>query len=170
MKRLLPPLLLASLLAACEQVNDPAGPTSDNQTDLRASQFTQNASFPLDTYVYVGCAAGGGGEYVHLTGRLHALYHVTLSNTGSFKLKVHFQPQGVSGIGLSTGAKYQGTGVTQSLDRIGQVGAAFTYVNNFRIIGQGRGNNYLVHEVLHLKVNANGTLSAAHGQYRVECK
>ncbi len=78
----------------------------------------------------------------------------------------------MSGTGLTTDDKYQGTGVTQQ-----NFGGSFvngqyssTYVNNFRIIGQGRGNNFLVHQTVHFTLNANGELTADVNNYRSECK
>jgi hypothetical protein len=43
-------------------------------------------------------------------------------------------------------------------------------VNNFRIIGQGPGNNYLVHEVFHVTINANGEVTAYVDNFSIECK
>ncbi|MFL6546069.1 MAG: hypothetical protein ACJ8LM_12940 [Candidatus Udaeobacter sp.] len=84
----------------------------------------------------------------------------------------HFQPQGISGTGETTGVKYQATGITQesfkSSLQNGQANA--TYVNNFRIIGQGPGNNYLVHETLHFTINANGTTTVFHDNFSIDCK
>jgi hypothetical protein len=45
-----------------------------------------------------------------------------------------------------------------------------TFVNNFRIIGQGPGNNFLLHETFHLTVNANGELTTIHDNFSVDCK
>jgi hypothetical protein len=105
-----------------------------------------------------------------LTGRLHVLFHVTISNSGNFSLKEHFQPQGVSGTGETTGTKYQATGVTQDMTYFGRVGVVFTFINNFRIIGQGPGNNFLVHQVFHITVNANGTLTSVVDRFKADCK
>jgi hypothetical protein len=163
-------LLGAILLGACNEATRPVAPTTEQPTGLRASQFTDNAVIPLDIFVFVPCAAGSLGEYVRLTGNLHALFHVTVSNSGKFTIKGHFQPQGVRGTGQSTGAKYQGTGVTQDLTHFGRVGQVFTFVNNFRIIGQGRGNNFLVHDVFHITINANGTLTAFVDGFKADCK
>ena len=44
------------------------------------------------------------------------------------------------------------------------------YVNNFRIIGQGTGNNFLVHEIVHLTINANGTATNYVDNFSIECK
>src|SRR5215467_3765370 len=45
-----------------------------------------------------------------------------------------------------------------------------TLVNNFRIIGQGTGNNFLVHETFHITVNADGTMTAFVDNFSVDCK
>lgn len=169
MKRFVLWFLGAVLLGACDKASDPLAPTIDPPA-FRSSQFTDNSVFPLDMYVYVSCADGGLGEFVHLTGNLHALFHVTVSNSGNFTIKGHFQPQGVSGTGEATGTKYQGTGVTQDMSHFGRVGEVFTYINNFRIIGQGPGNNFLVHQVFHITINANGTLTSVVDGFKADCK
>lgn len=129
-----------------------------------------NESIPFDGFtVFVECADGGNGEEVVFTGDLHVLLAVTLDANGGFHAKEHFQPQGLTGIGQSTGDKYQATGVTQDTFN-GKVGSTFTYVNNFRIIGQGPGNNYLVHETFHVTVNANGTTTVVHDNLTIDCK
>jgi hypothetical protein len=112
---------------------------------------TANLSVPINLLVFVPCADGGTGEFVQLSGDLHILFHTTISDSGQVEIKSHFQPQGVSGMGLTTGDKYQGTGVTQQTTTFDSVdGFPFetTFVNNFRIIGQGPGNNFLVHSEL----------------------
>jgi hypothetical protein len=84
----------------------------------------------------------------------------------------HFQPQGISGTGETTGAKYTATGVTQqSFKSSLQNGQAnFTFVNNFRMIGQGPGNNFLVHETLHIPMAADGTVTVVHDNFTIDCK
>ena len=125
----------------------------------------------LSLTVFIPCAAGGAGEVVDLTGPLHTLISFTINgnNVSGF---FHFQPQGISGTGETTGEKYQATGVTQESFKTSlQDGQAnSTFVNNFRIIGQGPGNNFLVHETLHFAINANGTVTAFHDNFSVECK
>jgi len=80
----------------------------------------------------------------------------------------HFQPQGISGIGQTTGDKYQGTGVTQD-EFNATVGVEETFINNFRIIGQGSGNNLLVHETFHITINANGSVTAFLDNFSIDC-
>lgn len=131
---------------------------------------TQNTKDPLDISVFVDCANGGAGETVHLTGTLHTLFTYTI-NDNNVSGKFQDQPQQVSGTGDVTGATYQGTGVTQEKFQGSLQNGQYseTYVNNFRIIGQGSGNNYLVHETMHLTINANGDLTVDHTIDSAEC-
>ncbi len=132
---------------------------------------TTNISVPFDTVVFVPCANGGAGEDVHLTGDLHIVITSTADGAGGFHDSFHAQPQGISGTGSVTGAKYQATGVTRGDFNVKPpYPFETTFVNNFRIIGQGPGNNFLVHENFHVTVNANGTLTASVDNFSVECK
>lgn len=130
-----------------------------------------NDKSDISLTVFIPCAAGGAGETVDLSGSLHTLISSTF-NGNNVSGYFHMQPQGISGTGETTGTKYQATGVTQeSFKSSLQNGQAnFTYVNNFRIIGQGPGNNYLVHETMHLTINANGTITVFHDNFSVDCK
>src|SRR5437588_5849118 len=117
-----------------------------------------NDTTDINLTVFVPCAAGGAGEIVDLSGPLHTLITFTI-NGNNVSGKAHFQPQGIVGSGETTGDKYQATGVTKasSFKASFQNGQAQqTFVNNFRIIGQGPGNNSLVHEVARSTCNANG--------------
>ncbi|PYL78671.1 MAG: hypothetical protein DMF27_03465 [Verrucomicrobia bacterium] len=126
----------------------------------------------INLTVFVPCAAGGAGELVDLSGPLHTLITFTI-NGNNVSGTAHFQPQGLSGTGETTGDKYQATGVTKASSFKGSFqNGQFTqtYVNNFRIIGSGSGNNFLVHEVLHVTFNANGTVTVFHDNFSIDCK
>jgi hypothetical protein len=121
--------------------------------------------------VFVPCAAGGAGEVVDLAGPLHTLVSFTI-NGHNVSGYMHFQPQEIVGVGETTGVKYQATGITQESFKgpfqNGQI--LFTFVNNFRIIGQGPGNNYLVHENEHFIINADGTVTVFHDNFSIVCQ
>ena len=121
--------------------------------------------------VFVPCAADGLGEIVDLAGSIHTLISFTI-NGNNVSGKFHTQPQGVAGTGETTGTHYSGTGVTQeSFKNSLQNGQAnLTFVNNFRIIGQGPGNNFLLHETLHFTINADGTMTVFHDNFSADCK
>ncbi|MGH7565768.1 MAG: hypothetical protein ACREK2_02965 [Gemmatimonadota bacterium] len=163
---------LTVTLVACSESSYSDGPLGPRGLNPAAAVVTTTSiRFPVDILVFVPCADGGAGEFVELSGNLHDLFHLMI-NGNRFVLKVHTQPQGIRGVGLSTGDKYQGTGVTQETLSGSLVNGQFsdTFVNNFRIIGQGPGNNFLVHENLHITVNANGEVTASVGNASVSCK
>ena len=174
MKRVLSLSLAAALLTGCDRApTEVATEVASDDTGtptLAAAVITDNQKFPISLTAFIPCANGGAGEDVTLTGNLHVLFHLTISNRGNVTLKSHFQPQGITGTGSVTGAKYQGTGVTQDVSTGHAVGSTFTFINNFRMIGQGRGNNFLVHENFHVTVNANGTITTVVDNFRTECK
>ena len=133
------------------------------------SEVTTNQNVPIDSYIDNPCL----GEAVHLTGELHIVFSMTINNN-SAHVRSHFQPAGVSGEGQTTGAKYQGTGITRQDQNIPVEGDPFpmslTFVNNFRIVGQGSASNYLVHQNVHITVNADGAVTAEVDNNSVECK
>ena len=125
--------------------------------------------FNLEEFVY--CANNGAGETVELSGPLHIL---VISNSNGRRISglTHFQPQGVQGRGQATGNLYNATGVTQEHFSGSLVNGQYTatFVNNYRLIGQGPGNNFLVHQTIHLTFNANGGVTAIVDHTTVECK
>lgn len=158
---------LTILAAAC----DSPLVTEDYQAHFSATTSTESIKEPFSMTQFVPCAAGGAGESVLLQGTLHVLLHLTEDSQGGFHAKAHFQPQGVHGYGLTTGDKYQATGVTQDQSSSTTNGAStFTFVNNFRIIGQGSGNNFLVHNNVHITLNANGELTAELDNFSADCR
>ena len=130
-----------------------------------------NTNVPVSLDVFVPCGTDTGGQLVHLEGPLHILLTLTVKDRTHASGKAHYQPQGISGV-TATGTKYQATGVTQEEFEVNFLNgqATHTYVNNFRIIGQGPGNNFLVHENVHLTFNANGILTAVVDNFSIDCK
>ena len=162
-------LMVGFLSLACGQELTAPEAAKTARPSLSATPQTQNSVFPIDLAIFIPCANGGAGEDVVLSGNLHDLFHVTEDGHGGVHVKAHDSPQGISGIGQATGAKYQGTGVTQSEFNL-KVGQQDTEINNFRIIGQGPGNNFLVHDNFHLTVNANGVVTSFHDHFTADCK
>lgn len=129
-----------------------------------------NVAVPFSEVISIPCANGGAGEDVAVEGFLHVLITETVDRNGVVHTTSQFQPMGISGTGLTTGDSYQATGITR--DQISGTEPPFevTFVNNFRIIGQGTGNNLLIHEVFHVTVNANGELTVFVDHLSAECK
>jgi hypothetical protein len=136
-----------------------------------ATTTNSNVQVPITLVVFVPCANGGVGELIQVEGDLHVLFETTISSSGNLHSKFHFQPMGISGQGLTTGDKYQATGVTQGeFNSEGPFPVTETSVNNFRMIGQGPGNNFLVHENTHITLNANGQVTVVADNFTIDCK
>jgi hypothetical protein len=145
------------------------GTVHTTSTHAAATIVTTSIDSPIS--LVVPCALQAAGEEVALSGSLHDLFHVTFDGAGHFHFDMHENPQGVSGVGLTSGVKYQGAGGTR-FDANGTAGSRFviTVVNNLRIIGQGPGNNFMVHDNLHVTVNPDGTVTSSHDNVSTTCQ
>jgi hypothetical protein len=143
--------------------------TFPDRSYAAASTSTVNQTIPVDFTIFVPCAAGGAGELVQLTGTVHQVFVMTSDGSGGLHVEAIINPQGLSGIGLTTGDTYRGNGTTTShftlTSAINQ-----TYVNKLVMIGPGPGNNFLVRETFHFTLNANGEFSVFFDKFSVECK
>lgn len=126
----------------------------------------------VDFAVWIPCALDGAGEIVYLNGYLHIVTHTTIDSAGNVHVSAHFQPQKMKGYGETSGDKYNGNGVTRWNYKFGGVNFPLTIYNevhNFKIIGQGPGNNYRIHINLHMTINANGETTASVDNTKVDC-
>ena len=126
----------------------------------------------INLVAFIPCADGGAGEVVNLSGPLHVVITFTI-NGNNISGVAHFQPQGITGTGETTGDKYQSTGVTKNIGfktsfQNGQ--ATQSFVNNFKIIGAGPDNNLLIHVDAQVTFNANGTVTVSHNHFSAECR
>ena len=174
MKRVASLITLALAFAACEAptaLDDSVTQSVSAVASAAAETFTESFSIPIPFGFFVPCAAGGAGEEVVGGGNLHVLTHMT-TNGNRFTIKQQNNPQGITGTGLTTGDTYRAVGATQVT-----FGQSFvngqstnTFTDNFRIIGPGPGNNFLVHVTFHMTVNANGVVTTELENVSVDCK
>jgi hypothetical protein len=134
-----------------------------------AEVITQS-EVPLDTIVSNPCALNGRGEMVALSGEEHAVFIVTSDAKGGLHISTHFNNQGVGGVGLTTGDRYRGTGNNRFSSSSRAAMSEFTFVNNFHLISAGAGSNLLLHETVHVTINANGEVTSSVMDIRVECR
>ena len=160
------------LFVAC--ADSPSAPSGDGvpEAAFAATTYMANVSEPLQLDVYIECAAGGAGETVRLEGMLHSIFRLTFDAQGGVHGTFHDQPQQLSGTGLTTGTLYQGTGVTRDVANVGAAGlpAVFTFVNKYRIIGQGPGNDFIAHITSHYTINANGDVTVSVDHATFDCR
>ena len=110
-------------------------------------------------------------ETVLLTGDIHTLVTSETDENGGVHFQFHNQPIGLSGEGSVTGDQYLFAGLTQrhTSDHT-DLPFETTFVNNFRIIRQGSGDNLMVHATLHVTMNANGDVTADVSNTSLECR
>jgi hypothetical protein len=126
----------------------------------------ENISVPVSLSLTVPC----NGDTVDVAGRVHILTAVTI-NGNNFSVVSQANPQGVSGTDETTGAKYQGTGVTKDTFGGSFINGQFreTFVNRFDFLGQGSAPNFVTHETFHVTVNANGTVTVFFDNFSASC-
>jgi len=136
------------------------------------AEVIYNEQEPWFGYAWIPCANDGDGEGVLLEGRLHVMFREEMDAAGGWHWGQHFQPMGVSGYGDVTGDRYQATGGTFAMEngRFPGCPYEFSYVNNYKIIGQGRDNNYLVHENYHIVIDADCNVTIERDNFSVECR
>ena len=121
-------------------------------------------SIPFDTVV-AGC-----GEDIHVSGSLLGVFTETQSTSGGLVLSFHFQPQGVTGIGLTTGKTYRATGLTRETTVIVPTGGLVdTFVNQFNIVGTAGAQTYDVREIFHITVTPSGDIAAFVDNFSISC-
>ncbi|MET0399297.1 MAG: hypothetical protein ABW277_21080 [Longimicrobiaceae bacterium] len=158
-------MLSMAVLAACGDSGQPLAPAAPL---VSATTTVTNERVPFSTLQFVSCANEGAGEEVLLEGTLHQLARATESAGGTFSITIHENPQGVSGTGLTTGDKYQGTGSFTLRGTMGP-GETFTVTSSFLVVGPGPDNNFTVHETFHYTVNANGEVTSEVDNFSVSC-
>jgi hypothetical protein len=154
MRREFPTLLAALALFAGAAMPAAAAP---------ADADTQNFVIPFATTLTPTC----GGEAIHLEGDLHVVQHTTFSSAGQTLVLSSFNPAGIAGIGMETGAQYRATGDTQQVRTDGRT---TTYINNFRLIGAGQAGEFLVHYTVHQTVDPSGQITATVDNRSIECR
>jgi len=134
-------------------------------TAASATAVTQKIPFDFVLAPEEAC-----GEAIHLNGTLLAEFSSTESSGGNVQIGFHFNPQGITGVGLTSGATYHATGVTLGTTTIKATGGiSDTFVNSFKIIGEGSAQNFLETDVFQLTLNANGVVTATVERSTIRC-
>jgi hypothetical protein len=129
----------------------------------QASATTQKAPFDADV---IAC----NGDVIHISGTLLAIFTETTTPSGGFVVSFHFQPQGINGVDLTTGTKYAATGLTRDIQVVSPSGGSTeTFVNQFHIQATGGAESYIVSEVFHITVSANGDVTAFVDNFSSTC-
>lgn len=152
-----------------------AASTTDGTTNSGSGSVAYtdrvNMTIPSNFAVQNFCAGGRFGEIVVFQGDQHLVFTQTTTADGHVNMLIHWNAEGITGVGQYTGFTYRATGVTAD-HTISSTGFPYTgtFTNNYHVIGQGQATNGDLHEVVHFTVNANGDLTAWVTDYNFDCK
>jgi hypothetical protein len=135
-----------------------------------ASTEVINIVTPLTFRQMIPCANQGNGEFVDFSGTLHQLLTSTV-NGNNIHLNLHSNPQGVKGVGETTGDVWVATGETRQDLNASINGFPFetTFVNNLKLVN-GNGGSFQIHENTHVTVLADGTTTASVDNFSFTCR
>jgi len=166
-------LLTAAALFSCskDNVDGPAAEISDALPAIssNASDRTSTVAVPYDNTVYVPCANGGAGEYVHLTGSTNFLYTISWTDHG-FTYGYHANSYAIKGVGLTSGVQFVASGITE-----GQVAASWVneqwiaiFTDQLRVTAPT--TSFVVRNTYHATTTPDGEVLINLREREVECK
>ncbi|HSA56686.1 MAG TPA: hypothetical protein VLE53_13335 [Gemmatimonadaceae bacterium] len=166
----LPLVLAAASLVACSEVTTAPEVALPDAANLALQNAATSNIVPFAMGAWVSCANGGAGETVDLEGDLRFVTQTITDQHGGTFERTHVQPWGVWGMGRATGARYKGVGMTQEMQYEVPAGESrYSFVNNFRLIGKGPGNDLHIHAVTHMSTDVNGIMVASVEVQSTEC-
>jgi hypothetical protein len=132
---------------------------------IAAQASTTTERIPFDADV-IAC----NGDVIHISGTLLTIFTETATPSGGFIVSLHFQPQGIMGVDLTTGTNYVATGLTRDIVVVSPAGGfTETFVNQFHIQATTGAESFIVSEVFHITVNANGDVTAFVDNFSSTC-
>lgn len=130
-----------------------------------------NLTIPTQFAIQDRCAGGRFGEIIVFQGDQHLVFSQSSTTNGHLNTLLHWNSEGITGIGQYTGFTYRALGVSSD-HSVSNAGFPYTdtFINNYHVIGQGSATNGDLHETVHVTVNANGDLTAWVTDYNFDCK
>ena len=137
-RRIIPVVLASVLLVAVSAIPAFAQGGVPNQWEL------------FERTYYVPCAAGGAGENVLVSGTIHLV-------GGGAHDPAHWNAY-FSGVGQTTGDRYQGTWIQNIIGHSNLNNGQSVYSERYsaKLVGPGKNNNFYQTGVLRFVVNATG--------------
>lgn len=148
------------------------------QDNVEASISNQSSSaqirtsvekVPFERTLFVPCTNNDAGEEIQLTGEILTVDQVTF-NDHRFTLTYHTNPQGLTGMGLTSGDNFTASGGSN-----GTISGAFEndqfaggYIEQTRLIGQH--SQFIVQYKFHVTVTSDGRITSGISDEKVICR
>ncbi len=143
--------------------------TTDAKDSQESAMRINMKAVPFQKTVYVPCANGGAGENVELSGNTNFVYQMTWTDHG-FTLVYHANHQNVTGVGLTSGERFVGSGVTNGTVMGAWVNNSWVATTNEQMRVVGQNTNFIVKYQYHLTVTPDGNITASIKEVTAECK
>jgi hypothetical protein len=128
----------------------------------QAAATVQKIPFNVITF---GCT-----EDIQLSGTLLVVTSETQSAPGGLVTRYHFQPQGISGVGLTSGDMYRGTGTTLDVTVQNPAGGSeFTYVDRVMLVGTHGEPTLSISVTEHVTITPAGDITASINNASTTC-
>lgn len=138
---------------------------------MAAAGTTQSKSNEKDVYwattLFVPCALDGAGENVSAAGFIHFTEHLLIDAAGNWHYRWQGDPQGLKGVGETSGDVYNFTGKTSYGEKGSTLPYTASYVNNFHVVGSA--GNYLVRTRFHVTIRPDGETAVSIDGEEVTC-
>ncbi len=136
---------------------------------FQAETFSFNDSYEISgDWIFNPC----NGEQIAFTGSVHSTYHGVI-NKNKAQFRSHFNTQGVTGVGLSTGTKYRLIEVNNSNDSYSIINCTVKYssMQSFKIVSQGAADNFTYKLIFSYTYNlCTGEFEITKDDYTFECR
>lgn len=172
--RILPAVLLAALLAACDVA--PSSPTAPaagalSPTALAAGavrEVQENVYDLADSFVQFPCG-DGYTEVVQLQGQIYERYTLVWHDKGGFHATLHTMPVGMRGVGMETGAEYRIAERETAVFNATPMTETSTYTLKLNVHAPALGVRARLVIGGRYVINANGELVVEREVLRAEC-
>jgi len=118
---------------------------------------------PYSYLVYVGCANGGLGESLAVTGTTH---FVTRTTTDGTMIAITFNG---TGVGAESGDTYAARFATKTQGQVGPSEVA-SGSDTVLYLGQGNGAKLIAHSVFHITRLSDGSFAVSLSTFRETCR
>lgn len=140
--------------------------TSPAPVMAQASSFTEVATSPFGPVIVVSsCTA----ETITIQGTQRSLIHATFDAGGGGHFRFHTGQKGTGTGSLGNTYTFVSTGSSEA-DFSGSGAQSFTVQMHSRLITAGPNNNQMLHSVVHVTFNSNGTMTATVDTFTADCQ
>ena len=135
----------------------------------RAAVVVNEQRVPINPAYLNPCVPQDG--LIAFSGYAHTVIGTTIDQNGGVHFEVQVTETSLTGVGIVTGKVYRASNeMHQSASNQGPAPVTVTSVDNFRIIGPGKLDNFYMRMTTHVTVNANGVPTADVENGDTECR